>query len=333
MAAYFTTIQREQVDNKRRDELDKHIISGDEIISLSGRQPRIHHPGRSQEVQPKPLDQLGWNNGDEGSGRESENPLEHLARWLTEDNRGFARNMANRVWAHVMGRGIVDPPDDFRISNPPSNPELLEYLTDRLIETGFSTRMLAREILNSDAFARQSVSQEATHEELESAAVFAGYPLRRMSAEVLLDAISDVTQVMTTMESEGKAVGLGRAVRHPGMPREGFLRVFGKPDRLLSCECERSTAASLSQSLLLINGEDVRRKLTERPNVLDAVGAESADPHQVVDALYRSVLTRLPTAEERAAMSEYLRDAADRRAAAEDVLWALLNSQEFFWIR
>jgi len=331
LAAYFTTIERKQIDNKPRDGLDKHIISGDEIISLRDRQPRIHHPGRSQEVDPKPLDQLGWNSGEgkDGAG----NPLEQLARWLTQDNRAFARNMANRVWAQVMGRGIVDPPDDFRLSNPPSNPELLEYITDRLIETGYSTRTLAREILNSDAFARQSVSQEATDEELEAAAVFAGYPLRRMSAEVLLDAISDATRVMTTMESEGRAVGMGRAVRHPGMPRDGFLRVFGKPDRLLSCECERSTAASLSQSLLLINGEDVRRKLTTRPNVLDAVEADAADPREVVEALYQSVLTRLPTAEEREAMTEYLSSGADRRAAAEDVLWALLNSQEFFWIR
>lgn len=330
LAAYFTTIERKQIDNQPRDGLDKHIISGDEIISLRDRQPRIHHPGRSQDVAPKPLDQPGWSDDAErGAG----NPLEQLARWLTEDNRAFARNMANRVWAQVMGRGIVDPPDDFRLSNPPSNPELLEYLTDRLIETGYSTRTLTREILRSAAFDRQSVSQEATDEELEAAAVFAGYPLRRMSAEVLLDAISDATQVLTTMESEGRAVGLGRAVRHPGMPRDGFLRVFGKPDRLLSCECERSTAASLSQSLLLLNGADVRRKLTTRPNVLDAVGADAADPHAVVESLYQYVLTRRPTAEEREALARYLSSAAERRAAAEDVLWALLNSQEFFWIR
>lgn len=331
LAAYFTTIERKQIDNKPRDGLDKHIISGDEIISLRDRKPRIHHPGRSQEVEPKPLDQPGWTSDE--NKHVAGNPLVQLAQWLTVDNRAFARNMANRVWAQVMGRGIVDPPDDFRLSNPPSNPELLEYITDRLIESGYSTRTLAREILSSAAFARQSISQEATDEELQAAAVFAGYPLRRMSAEVLLDAISDATQVGTSMESEGRVVGLGRAVRHPGMPRDGFLRVFGKPDRLLSCECERSTAPSLSQLLLLINGEEVRLKLTARPNVLDAIAAETADPDQIVAALYQRVLTRLPTAEEREAMSQYLGSADQRRAAAEDVLWALLNSQEFFWIR
>jgi hypothetical protein len=343
LAAYFTTVERKQIDNAPRDRLDTHIISGDEIISVAKRPARIHHPGRSRDVAPKPLDQPNWSEDDAEDVRaksnqkvgidEADEPLAKLADWLTTDNRAFARNMANRIWYHVMGRGIVDPPDDFRVSNPPSNPELLEYLTDRLIESGYSTRTLMREIVSSEAFSRQSVSQESNSDTLDASAVFAGYPLRRLSAEVLLDAISDVTGVMTPLESEGKVGALGRAVRHPGMPRDGFLRAFGKPDRLLSCECERSTDASLSQSLLLINGADIRQKISASPNRLDSLMIDSAEPMELVRAMYLAVLTRLPQDEEAIVMVDYLVDASDLRGAAEDVLWALLNSQEFSWIR
>src|SRR5690606_4034789 len=115
LAAYFTTLSRKQIDNKPRDTNDKHIITGDEIISLGDRAPRIRHPGRSMDVPPKPLASDYIVQGDALIGPQgdpsADTPLDALAAWLTHDNRAFARNMANRIWFHLMGRGIVDPPD------------------------------------------------------------------------------------------------------------------------------------------------------------------------------------------------------------------------------
>ncbi len=197
LAAYFTTLQRKQVENDPKDKFDKHIISGDEIVSYKADAiPSIRHPGRAANVAPKPLTQAKF----EAASSEGPAPLEALARWLTVDNRLFARNMANRIWYHLMGVGIVDPPDDFRDSNPASNPELLEYLTDQLIHSGYSTRHLTRLILNSRTFQREAAAEATPDEPLGGARVFAGYPLRRMSAEVLFDAISDVTDVYTRPE-------------------------------------------------------------------------------------------------------------------------------------
>lgn len=344
LAAYFTTIERKQIDNMPRDGLDSHVITGDEIISLSEKKPRIEHPGLSQYVSPKPLDVATWDKLDDVTSPNDKQPLQALAQWLTTNNRAMARNLANRVWFHLMGRGIVDPPDDFRSSNPPSHPELLEYLTDRLIASGFSTRALSREILMSDAFARTSISQSSSPDSLDRAAVFAGYPLRRMSAEVLLDAISDATGVSSTFQiPEQKEPTRGRAVTFAAIPRDGFLKTFGKPDRLLSCECERSADASLSQALQLLNGDEIRKKISKRPNRIELVqqsidsqpedNSQDLRYEQFVNTLYISVLTRLPTANESAALVDHLTQSTDQRAAAEDILWALINSQEFPWIR
>ncbi len=170
--------------------------------------------------------------------------------------------MANRVWFHLVGRGIVDPPDDFRDSNPPSNPELLEYLTDEFVSSGYSIKRLERIILSSRFFQRQGISQQSEMEGLPLVSVFAGFPIRRLPAEVLLDAVSDATGVPTSFRKgkrdEGENVPdliIERAVRFAAIPRTaGFLKTFGKPDRLLTCECERSTDSSLTQSLAMLNG-------------------------------------------------------------------------------
>ncbi len=334
LAAYFTTIERKQIDNKPRDGLDSHVITGDEIISLNDQRPLVQHPGLSRRVPPKPLDAIGWSN--ENADRETTliNPLESLAQWLTENNRAFARNMANRIWFHVMGRGIVDPPDDFRSSNPASNPELLEYLTDRLIESDFSTRALVREILLSDSFSRSSISQNPSLDALDGAPVFAGYPLRRMSAEVLLDALSDATGVPSEFNiPEEKNPITMRAVAFSSVPRDGFLRTFGKPDRLLSCECERSADGSLSQALQMLNGEEIRTKISQRPNVIERCRLNEVADEEFVAQIFLSTLSRHPSNEEQTRLVQHLVDNPDRRAAAEDILWALLNSQEFPWIR
>jgi Protein of unknown function (DUF1553)/Protein of unknown function (DUF1549) len=336
LAAYFTTLERKQLDNQPKDKFDKHIISGDEQVSLMVKPAQIWHPGRSTAVPPKPLTATyrdSDSNPPTGSASSS-SPLESLAEWLTTDNRMFARNMANRVFYHFMGRGIVDPPDDFRDSNPPSNPELLEYLTDELMRSDYSVRHLSRLILQSRTFARAAMD-DRYESGIDGAPMFAGYPLRRMPAEVLLDALSDVTQVITKLD-EGDRVSTSsqRAVARAEVPvGANFLTTFGKPNRLLVCECERSSSVSLGQSLVLVNGSEMREKLAESRNQLTELLQRSNDQHQMLEQLYMSTLTRMPEPSESVVMLEYLANSGDKRAALEDILWALINSQEFALIR
>ncbi len=264
LAAYFATIERKQIGNDPKDKFDKHIISGDEVISLSDKAPSINHPGRATNVPPKPLTQDFVRDVDLQSKSAAPQPLEALANWLTIDNRMFARNIANRIVYQIMGRGIVDPPDDFRDSNPASNPELLEYLTDELIRSDYSVRHVSRLILHSRMFSRAAVD-DLHRDGLDVEANFGGYPLRRMPAEVLLDALSDVTKVAGQFDEDAAATtSKQRAVARPEIPKDaGFLTTFGKPNRLLVCECERSNSVSLGQSLMLINGSEMRSKLSE----------------------------------------------------------------------
>ena len=353
LAAYFATLKREQVANSPKDKFDKHIISGDEIVSLSKSPAEIYHPGRATKVGPKPLTEpmqlptraedsernTGNEKGETRTASQAElstplKPLEKLAEWLTVDNRMFARNMANRIWFHYMGVGIVDPPDDFRDSNPPSNPELLEYLTDELIHSNYSARHVARLILNSRAFRRQAVAEPSPGEPLGGARVFTGYPLRRMSAEVLYDAISDVTGVYTAPEGDAVTSTEARAIAQVVVPtKAGFLTTFGKPGRLLVCECERSSDVSLGQSLVLVNGVETREKLAATDNRLAHLITAGKPLADALEEIFLVALSRPPRSEEVSRFSEYVAESSSQREALEDVLWALLNSKEFPLVR
>jgi Protein of unknown function (DUF1553)/Protein of unknown function (DUF1549) len=337
LAAYFTTLERKQVGNDPKDKFDKHIISGDEVVSLSKKKAKIWHPGRAADVVPKNLS-VSYQRESVERVDQAENdeagPLEQLADWLGNNNRMLARNMANRVWYHFMGRGIVDPPDDFRDSNPPSNPELLEFLTDELIRSGYSIRHLSRLVLQSRTFARAGID-DLQLTGLDSSAMFAGYSVRRMPAEVLLDALSDVTKVAKRLDDDPAAETFQqRAVARSEVPTNAnFLSTFGKPGRLLVCECERSNSVSLGQSLVLVNGSDMREKLAESKNRLSHLLNETQDLRHVVEQLYLTTLTRSPTAIEAEHMLDFLNKAENKRVALEDITWALINSQEFSVIR
>lgn len=347
LAAFFTTIDRKQIDNKPKDELDKHIITGDEIISLGDRAAEILHPGKSVKVAPSVLpvlytryegqsSELNPPNTEGNSMPQSSLVLQRFSQWLTHDNRMFDRNMANRIWSQYFGRGIVDPPDDFRESNPPSNPELLDFIAVELKRQNFSVRKLSRLILTSDTFARESVNDSESNDELSSLAQFGGYPIRRLPAELLMDAIIDVTGVPSEFRSGGgdDAVVANKAMSMPGIPKGmGFLTTFGKPNRLLDCECERSSQVSLGQSLLMVNGVEVRDKLTKSGGRIDELLSQIEDPMKIVDELFMAAITRWPTEREKSTIGEYLANSSDRRKAIEDILWSLLNSKEFIMLR
>jgi len=231
LAAYFSNIERKQIANARKDTFDKHEINGDEIIYVSGA-PKILQPGTGEMLEPKPL---GGPRPELCGG--DVDALESLADWLTQDNPQFVRSLANRVWYHLMGRGIVDPVDDFRESNPPSNPALLDALADEFQREGMKLQPLVALILKSRTYQLDS-APNATNagDEIN----FSHAVVHMLPAEVLMDALS---QALDKNEPFHNAPRTARATQLPGV-RSGsqFLRAFGKPDRLLTCECERSDA-------------------------------------------------------------------------------------------
>jgi hypothetical protein len=320
LAATFSNLGRKQVNNERRDRFDKHENNGDELIYLDGK-PELIQPRSGGMMAPRPPGgpALPLSPGDADA-------LDDLADWLTRDNPQFTRNLANRVWFHLVGRGVVDPVDDFRDSNPPVNPALLDALSAELERNGMRLRPLVRLIMTSTTYALDS-APNGTNGDDDAAANFARATVKLLPAEVLFDAIGAALESPRTPRG---APGGVRAVQFPGVRGGDFLRVFGKPDRLLTCECERSDSTTLAQAFQLINGDDVRGALEAGGNrigrLLDAKAADEA----ILDELYLAALSRFPADAERAGALAHVRARRDDpRRAWEDVAWALLNAKEF----
>jgi hypothetical protein len=248
-----------------------------------------------------------------------------LAQWLaSETNPWFSRNLANRVWARMIGRGLVEPVDDFRETNPPSHPELLDGLARELVEHRFDLRSLVRTIARSRVY-QQSTATNVTNSNDEQN--FSRAPLRRLEAEVLLDAVSQVTGVPEKFDGAPRGT---RAVQlWDSRVDHYFLSLFGRPVRKTACACERIDAPSVAQVLHLLNSDRVHAKLTHEAGAIARLVRGSLDDQRLIEELYFAFYSRPPTAEERNNATEYLRTASDRRQAAEDLAWTLLNTIEF----
>lgn len=249
-----------------------------------------------------------------------------LAEWLTAaDNPWFARNLANRIWAQYFGRGIVDPVDDVRISNPPSNPALLDALSRKLVDYQFDFRRLILDIATSRTY-QQSVSYNDSNR--HDVANFSRARFRRPRAEVLHDCLCQATDSPTRLG--GFPLGT-RAVQMPvASMTTYFLETFGRSDRETVCTCEVDVEPSLSQALHLINGETTWGKIRHAGLVRRLLG-QYEDPHRVVEELYIRCLTRKPTTEEMEHLATLLESAQDRGQVLEEIFWALLNSKEFLF--
>jgi hypothetical protein len=251
-----------------------------------------------------------------------------LADWLTNPkNPFFARSVANRVWFQLFGRGIVDPVDDFRDSNPPAHPELLEFLARDFAGHQYDLRRLLRLVLNSRAY--QLSEGDSTLKGDEK--YFARARPRLMSAEQLLDAVCDVTGVQE--HYAGWPVGI-RAIQLPdGDAEHPFLKAFGQPARELPCECERDGESNLAQALQLVSGPMIHDKLREPKNRIGILLAKATGEKEMLEELYLAALGRLPRAAEIEAAHEHLAKSGDARRGLEDLCWALLNSPEFLFRR
>ena len=247
-----------------------------------------------------------------------------FADWLlAPENPWFAANLANRVWAQLMGRGLVDPVDDVRISNPPSHPELLAGLAGNLVEQRFDLRALYRLVCNSRTY------QLAAHEGHPAAALFAGNQVRRLPAETMLDAIGAVTGVPT--KYPGVPLGATASAIAAGKTDVRFLSLFGRPDRASACSCERRPEPTLGQTLHLINGATIAAKVADANGRLRKALAAKAEPAAILEELYLAAYCRLPTADEQERVLALLAPPAKPADVWQDVYWAVLNSKEFLF--
>lgn len=317
LAAYFSNVRRREIGNVRADNLDKHEINGDELIFLDG-PPGTIQPRSGRRLAPKPP------GGPASDLKGDRDALDDLAAWLTRGNPQFTRNLANRVWFHLLGRGVVEPVDDFRESNPPSNPALLDALSAELVANGMRLKPLVATIMKSRTY---QLSSRPNPTNADDETNFSRANVKLLPAEVLLDAISTALDVSPPFLGAPRAA---RAAQLPGVTMGGpFLKTFGKPDRLLTCECERSDATTLSQAFQLINGDAVRRRLTTGGNRIGGLLDGKTDDGTILETLYLAALCRPPGDEERQVHLSHVAKADNRRQAWEDVAWAIINSKEF----
>ncbi len=260
-------------------------------------------------------------------------PRQVFAEWLiSPKNPWFARNIVNRVWSWLLGRGIIQEPDDIRPDNPPSNPELLAYLESELVAGRYDLKRIYRLILNSKTYQLSAIPQD---ERPEAAAQFASYPLRRVEAEVLVDALCQITGTTETYMSaipepftyipDGQ-----RSISLPdGSITSSFLELFGKPPRDTGWESERNNRTAADQRLHLLNSSHVQRKIAEGPK-LQQLMRSTKNPQAIVSGVYLSVLSRYPTAEELKLVGQYSQSVKGRDSIV-DLAWALINSAEFLY--
>ncbi|MEO5741432.1 MAG: DUF1549 and DUF1553 domain-containing protein, partial [Vicinamibacterales bacterium] len=251
-----------------------------------------------------------------------------LAEWLTSrDNPFFARAIVNRMWSYFVGKGIIDPVDDIRASNPPSNPALLDALTKDFVAHAFDLRYLMRTIVSSRTYQASIVTNEWNANDRHN---FSHAIPRRLSAEELMDAISSAAGARPRFPDVPEDTAASQLV-DPHIGREGFLDVFGRPARESSCECERRSDFSLPQALNLVNGKTISDVVADPKGRVATLVLSGKSDEAIVDELYLAALSRLPTQEERQRGVTYLSNAA-KGSRAQDLLWALLNSKAFLYI-
>ena len=257
-----------------------------------------------------------------------QDPRQSLVDWMVQpQNPFFARALVNRYWKHFLGRGLVEPEDDMRATNPASNPELLDALAQHFRDSHFDLKELVRTICNSRVYQLSAEPNAFNAGDRQSFSRF--YP-RRLEAEVLLDAVDKVTRVPT------KFNGLPLGTEALQLPDNGansyFLTVFGRPEGASACECERAGEANLAQSLHLINSRDVQTKLAaEKGRAAELAADHGRTPAQKTERLYMEFFCRQPRPEETALAMAYIARAKNDRAAYEDILWALVNTKEFLF--
>lgn len=295
-------------------------VPTNEIIYLAER-GEIVHPRTGQVLPPQPL------GGDPFALTPGEDPRWHLATWLAQpDNPFLARTLVNRLWSHFMGRGLIHPVDDARSTNPPSNPQLLDALSEEFIASQYDVKQVIRLITTSYAYGLDSTPHAGNQGDTQT---YSRYYPKRLTAEVLLDAISQVLEVPTEFP------GLPAGTRAIDLPDENvaarFLDVFGRPARQSACECERVDAPALHQALELVNSTELQRKLTATHGYANRLATRSQSHESRIEEAFLRCLARPPRAEEQRAAVQFVTEEADQAEAYRSLLWALLATNEFLF--
>lgn len=313
LAAFFS-----RVGTKGSEEFG--LFGGEQIVVVrdSG---DVRHPRTNALMKPKALE-----------ATEMEHPLDRrmpLADWLTaKENSYFARNVVNRYVAYLLGRGLVEPVDDLRSTNPPSNPELMEYLARRFVDSKFSLKELMREIMNSRLY---QLDSQPTASNAADSVFYSHFGVKRLTAEPLIDALDRVTGVQTKY----KNLPLGtRAIELPDAEYgDYFLATFGKPKRVSICECERPLDPSLAQALHTLNGDTLMAKIADKKGRIATLLAAKKSPEEIVEDVYLATLSRLPAAAEREQAQQFLKEHDNAEEVYQDLLWAIINSKQFLFVR
>ena len=336
-ADVFARVNYKVLENRRRDNNDGHEFKGEQIVYLADK-GELKNPRTGKTAHPRFLGQARPHPDhatDDTNPAADPDELEALADWVASPgNPFFARAQVNRVWFHLMGRGIVDPIDDFRATNPPSHPELLDALAADFVRNNFDLRDLIRRIMNSRAYQLSAVPNDSNRDDDVN---FSRAYVRRLTAEQLLDCQSEVAGV--PVKFNGYPPGL-RAAQLPGALAErkrdqkmsevdNFLETFGKPPRLLTCECERSGDTTMGQAFQMVSGPAINDLLDAPDNRLAHLLASGKSDRETIGALYWTALTRPPTERELGKAVALLEKSDNKRQALEDVTWALLNAKEF----
>ena len=290
-----------------------------ESIIYNRNSGEINHPIHKKPMPPKFL------GGETPEIKKGTDRRKVLADWLASpDNPFFARNLANIVWSHFFGQGIIEPVDDVRISNPPSNPELLDKLASQFTEYNYDFKKLVRDVCNSRAYQLSTRTNPSNEDDLRN---FARAQLRRMRAEVLLDVISQVTQ--TKNKFQGLPLGARALQIADGRFSNYFLTTFGRATRETVCSCEVVMEPNMSQALHLLNG-DVTNSRINQGKVVQTMLKDGKSPALIIDDLYLRCYSRLPRGDEKANLLASI-DTENPTESLTDIFWALLNSKEFIF--
>lgn len=310
LAAFFTRVQR-------KDTRDDGLYGGAQSINL-GPPVNYLHPVTAQPLLPRVL------GGPPLQVTAEQDARQQLADWIVSDkNPYFARSIVNRYWGHLFGRGLVDPIDDLRLSNPPTHPLLFDELTKEFTKSGFDLKHLLRTLCSSRTY---QLAAEVAPKRDRDGAFFTHRKPRRLGAEVLLDAINQAC------ETSEDFVGLPSGTRAQALPdpmvASSFLETFGRPKRITNCECERPSGSDLAQVLHLANGEKLHLKVTAAKGRVARLLAEKKSDEAIVEELYLATLCRRPTRDEADKVKKLLAT-VPRKDGLEDLLWTLLNLSEF----
>ena len=295
-------------------------ISGSEEFVFAGRSGAVRHPLSGKEMSPKPL--FGTAPPTEGL----DDPREALAAWVISDqNPYFSRAIANRIWADMMGRGLVEPVDDLRGTNPASNPELLEALAQDIRQQKYDLKQLVKRIATSYVYGLSSVPSSSNAADHRN---FSRHYRQRLRAEVLFDTLCQVTGVPENFDAmpEGSRAKQLWTVRADSL----FLDAFGRQDPNQDPPCERTTESTVVQALHLMNSNQLSGRILSDQGWAAKLAESDATPVKVVEQMYLAAYSRFPTeAELKVAVATFPTDGASRRPAIEDLMWALLNTAEF----